>query len=67
MRRLNRALGPIHTNTFSTLSVRFHLRKTKQNIFIHTNFFVSFSPIHTKTLENYDNDFGLGWRMREVG
>ena len=26
--------------------------KTKQNIFIHTCVFVSFSHIHTKTLEN---------------
>ena len=33
-------------------------------MFIHTSVFVSFSPIHTKTLENDENDWDLGLRMR---
>ena len=54
--------GPIHTNAFSKVSV-LDAAKTKQNIFIHTSVFVSFSPVHTKTLKNDENDWGLGLRM----
>ena len=52
------SLRPVHPNTkaFSKVSV-FISAKTKQNIFIHTSVFVSFAPIHTKTLENDENDW----------
>ena len=43
-------LGSVHTNAFSKMSV-FISAKTKQNIFTHTRVFLSFSPIHTETLE----------------
>ena len=51
-------LEAIYANTFSKVSVLISA-KTKQNIFIHTSVFVSFSPIHTKTLENDENDLDL--------
>ena len=37
--------------------------KTKQNIFIHTSVFVSFSSIDTKMLKNDENDWDLELRM----
>ena len=59
---MNKNLGPINTNAFSKVSV-FIAAKTKQNIFMHTSVFVSFSPVHTETLENDENDWDLGLRM----
>ena len=42
--------SPIHTNAYH---VSFFISaKRKQNIFVHTNVFLSFSPAHTKTLGN---------------
>ena len=38
-------------DAFSKVSI-FITAKTKQNIFIHTSVFVSFSPVHTKMLKN---------------
>ena len=56
-------LGPIHTNAFSKVSI-FISVKTKDNIFIHTSIFVSFSPIQTKMLENHENNLDLGLHNR---
>ena len=46
------------------LWARSELQALKYNMFIHTSVFVSFSPIHTKILENDENDWDLGLRMR---
>ena len=51
-------LHPIHTNAFSKVSV-FISARTKRNIFIQTSVFISFSPIHTRMLEN-DETVGPG-------
>ena len=54
---------PSHaSNVFLKVSVLIVVR-TKQKICVHTSVFVLFSPIHTKTLENDENDWDLGLRM----
>ena len=52
----------IDTNVFSKVSV-FISAKTKQNIFIRISISVSFSPTHSKTIENVESDWALGLRM----
>ena len=41
-----------HPHYYVFESTAFIAVKTKQNIFIYTSVYVSFSPIHTKTAEN---------------
>ena len=48
---------------FQKCPFQFLQAKTRQNIFIHTSVFVSFSPIHSKALENDENDWNLRLRM----
>ena len=40
------------------ISLHCHLAVNVANIFVHTSVFVSFSPIHTKTLANDENVLG---------
>ena len=50
---------------------RFHkapvLSPAKQNIFVHTGILVSFSLVHTKTLESDENDWDLGLHLCGTG
>ena len=55
--------GPMDAIAFSKVYI-FIPAETKQNIFTHTSVYVSFSPMHTKTPGNDENDGDLDLRMR---